>query len=280
MTMPISLVLERHGESESNRAKALFEEGKTFSTEHDLMQVHTSERRLTPKGVEQAKAAGTWLKEHWYDPANPDGYRFYVSPYVRAMETAGHSGIGSKWQCDARLMERNWGSFDQMPYGERARLFQEELRLRKDHAFFWRPTNGETLQDVFLRIRDMTASLHRDCSDKRVLIVSHGETMWVWRTVLERLMPMQLRELMLVDDDRIWIHNCRLIEYTREREDGSLAPRFVRMRFVNPMEPDDAKTNWDWHEIPRVNWSHEDLLTFTEKFPRFIPDTASLEAAE
>lgn len=272
MTMPVSLVLERHGESESNKAKSLYEAGTDFADEGDLMHIHTSERRLTPLGVRQAQKAGLWLRANWYDAERPDDYRFYVSPYVRAMETGGHSGLGDDWKVDARLMERNWGSFDLMPYHERAALFAEELRLRKDHAFFWRPTNGETLQDVFMRTRDITASLHRDCSDKKVLIVSHGETIWVWRTVLERLMPMQLREMMLSNDDRIWIHNCRLIEYTREREDGTLASRFVRMRFVNPENPDDPKTNLGWHEIPRPKWSHQDLIEFARKFPTFIPE--------
>lgn len=271
MTMPVSLVLERHGESESNKAKSLYETGTNFADEGDLMRVHTSERRLTAKGVRQAIAAGNWLRNNWYDASRPDEYRLYVSPYVRAMETAGHTGFGDDWRVDARIVERNWGHFDLIPYQERVKKFTDELKLRKDQAFFWRPTDGETLQDVFLRIRDITASLHRDCSDKKVLIVSHGETMWVWRTVLERLMPMELRNLMLSDDDRIWIHNCRLIEYTRLNEDGTLAPRFVRMRFVNPGSPDDPDTNWDWHEIPRRKWSHQDLLEFTKTFPMFIP---------
>lgn len=272
MTMPISLVLERHGESESNLAKTIAERGGTLSTEDALMKVHTSERRLTPLGVRQAKAAGLWLRENWYDPEHSDDYRFYVSPYVRAMETAGNNGIGDNWKIDSRLVERNWGHFDQMTYAERNERFEHELRFRKDHAFFWRPTDGETMQDVFMRTRDMTASLHRDCADKRVLIVTHGETMWVWRTVLERLMPMQLRELMLSEDDRMWIHNCRLIEYSREQDDGTLAPRFVRMRFVNPGDPEDPKTNWDWQPIPRRTWSHADLVSFAQQFPLFIPE--------
>jgi len=273
MTMPISLVLVRHGESESNFAKSRFEAGEPCPGEEGLMQVHTSERRLTPLGIAQAKACGEWLRANWYNPSESAPYRFYVSPYVRAIETAGNIGIGDEWQVDARLMERNWGSFDQMPYADRLKLFQEQLVRRKDHAFFWRPTEGETLQDVFIRLRDMTGSLHRDCSNRKVCVVSHGETMWVWSTVLERLLPMDLREQMLSHDNRIRILNCRIIEYTRVCADRSLSPRLARVRFVNPADPDDPETNSGWREIERKKWSHEDLMAFAQTFPTFLSAT-------
>lgn len=271
--MPVSLALVRHGQSESNLAKDMFEQNKTLSAEEALMAVHTSERRLTDLGKQQAQAAGAWLRENWFDPDCESDYRFYVSPYVRAMETAGHIGIGSDWKPDSRLMERNWGDFDQKPYAERALLFEQELKYRKEHAFFWRPTNGETLQDVFLRLRDMLATLHRECHSKKVLMVSHGETMWVWRDVLERWMPQQLREAMLAHSEQTRIRNCRIIEYTRETESGELAARFIRMRFVNPEDPNDPDTNLGWHPIPRKNWSSQDLLDFVDGYQRFIPIT-------
>lgn len=278
MTMPISLVLLRHGESESNKAKSLFEAGKILASEDGLMNIHTSERRLTPLGVNQAKTAGSWLTQNWFDEAHESDYRLIVSPYVRAMETAGNLGFGNDWRHDIRVVERNWGEFDQMPYAERARLFQTELKLRKEHAFFWRPTNGETLQDVFSRLRDMTGTLHRECSNKRVLVVSHGETMWVWRTILERMLPQELRAAMLSNDDRIWIHNCRVIEYTRLSEDGTLEPRFVRFRFVNTADPNDPDSNTGWMPLTRRTWTHAELLEFVSTFKTFLPEDEDIAA--
>ncbi|MDB5264661.1 MAG: hypothetical protein JWN64_232 [Parcubacteria group bacterium] len=272
MTLPIRLALVRHGESESNLAKSMFEHGEVLATENELMKVHTSERRLTPLGIRQAKAAGEWLQANHLTTGLQ---RFYVSPYIRAMETAANLGFGDDWKIDARLMERNWGEFDQMPYGERVAQFKEQLELRKEHAFFWRPTNGETFQDVFSRLRDMNSTLHRDCAQHHVVAVTHGETMWVWRTVLERWMPQQLREAMLNQNEQTRIRNCRIIEYTREVGDGTCAERFVRMRFVNPENPYDALTNLGWNTIPRKKWSSSDLQQYVSGFRSFIPITES-----
>lgn len=270
--LPTTITLVRHGQSESNLAKDYFETGKRFGREEELMRVHTSERRLTPKGVGQAKAAGLWLRDNLGTPEELAQVRCYVSPYVRAMETAGHLGFGDDWRVDTRLMERNWGDLDQKSYADRVRLFQNELDYRKDYAFFWRPSNGETMQDVFLRTRDMLATLHRECEDKQVLMVNHGETMWVWRTVLERWLPAQLRDAMLSHDDRIWIHNCRIIQYTRFREDGTLAPRLVRMRMVNPSDPENPDVNLPWTPIERKRWSHTGLREYAEGHPCFMDE--------
>lgn len=199
----------------------------------------------------------------------------YVSPYARAMETAGHLGFGADWRPDSRIVERNWGEFDQMPYSERLRLFEEQLELRKSHAFYWRPTNGETFQDVFNRLRDLLGSLHRECHAMDVLAVCHGETMWVFRDILEKMMPQDLRDAMMGQNDQTRIRNCRIIQYTREREDGSWSPRLERMRFVNPEAPDDPATNMDWTPIARRRWSSDDLLAYVGALPLFIDDEAA-----
>jgi len=173
MTMPLTLTLVRHGESESNVAKRSFDKKLAIAGEKELMAVHTSQRRLTEKGVAQAKRAGEWLKT-WLSTVSEAPMRCYVSPYVRAIETAGHLGLGQKWRRDMRLCERNWGEFDQMPYEERMKRFGHEIHLRKEHAFFWRPADGETLQDVFLRVCDLITTLHRECEkmhDVRALSV-------------------------------------------------------------------------------------------------------------
>ncbi|MDB5189553.1 MAG: phosphoglycerate mutase family protein [Parcubacteria group bacterium] len=276
MTMPRTLTKLRHGESEGNFAKRAFEQGTPILGEEALMAVHTSERRLTKRGIEQAKAAGAWLRENWYDPELDKAglQRMYVSPYARAMETAGHLGFGTDWRPDARIVERNWGEFDQMPYGDRLRLFEEQLQLRKNYAFYWRPTNGETFQDVFNRLRDLLGTLHRECSNMDVLEVSHGETMWVGRDVVEKLMPQELRDELMNQTDQTRIHNCRIIQYTRQCEDGSWSERLERMRFISPERADDPKFNTSWLPIKRKKWSHQDLLDYVGELPTFIPEAA------
>ena len=262
--MPRTLTLVRHGESESNAAKRAAERGKPFAAEAKLMGVHTSERRLTPKGVEQAQQAGAWLRENWLQ--FPYEKRCYVSPYVRAAETAGFTGLNQEWRVDNRLCERNWGSLDQMTHEERMRVFKEQLARRKKHAFFWRPADGETLQDVFNRIRDLIGTLHRECERMHVLAVCHGETMLAWRTVLEYWLPQDLRNDMSSKDKRFDILNCRIIQYSRQDENNELHlhEKFVRVRFVDPTDPENPTTNHDWMPVKRRLWSEADLQTFLE----------------
>jgi NAD+ kinase len=271
--MPVDLALVRHGESESNLAKSRFEANEACANEKTLMSVHTSERRLTPRGVRQAQAAGAWLKEHLISAPESWPLKLYVSPYVRALETAGHFGFGNDWQPDVRLMERNWGRIDQMTYAERLDMFKDQLEMRREHAFFWRPDNGETLQDVFMRLRDMTSTLRAKYGSHRVIAVTHGETMWAWRTILEKLMPQDLRLKMLEHDEKTRIRNCRIIHYTRQDENGILSSSFERVRFVNPEDPDDPETNSGWMKIERRNWSHEDLLRYAGGFTPFIRES-------
>lgn len=270
--MPRSLTLVRHGESEGNLVRTLFEHGNAHPNESDVMSVHTSNRRLTPKGVEQAQSAGVWLREHWLKPIQEEDFspRLYVSPYVRAMETAAHLGFGEQWYLDNRVMERNWGDLDMLTYEERMRKFTDVTDERDDDAFFWRPPGGETLQDVFQRTRDMTTTLHRECKDKHVLIVCHGETMWVWRALLEYWTPHDLTRAQKERTDKTRNINCRIIQYSRFSESGEDAGKLCRVRFVNPSLPLDPKWNQDWTPVTRPVFTHQELLAFTQQFQRFL----------
>ena len=270
--MPLTLTLIRHGQSESNLAKHSFEQGKVLENEDELMKVHTSDRRLTALGVVQAKAAGTlmrgWVEETGIEIAD---CRFYVSTYMRAIETAGHLQIPrSEWRLDNRLVERNWGEMDQKPYEERMKLYGAEAGRRKEFALYWRPDTGETMQDVVNRLRDFTDTMHRECERKHVVVVCHGETMWAFRTILEYWTGQQLRNAMLTHDDRTDIHNCRIIQYSRVLDDEHRATRLTRVRFVDPINPADESRNLDWQKIKRPLYTSDQLLELAEAEKRFL----------
>lgn len=270
--MPLTLTLIRHGESESNRAKSMFEQGKPLPSEAELMKVHTSNRRLTALGVFQAQEAGKWLRQ-WLKENNlgASDCRFYVSTYIRAMETAGLLQLpDAMWRLENRIVERNWGALDQLPYDERIRLFGEALKKRKEFAFFWRPSDGETMQDVFDRFGDLSNELRRDCERKHVFLVCHGETMWAARTMLEYWTPRQLRDHMLNHDDRTDLCNCRIIQYTRVLGQKHRSDRLCLVRFIDPMWSRDPARNLDWTEFDRPRFANEDLLELCSEHPRFI----------
>lgn len=269
--MPRSLTLVRHGESEGNLVRTLYEQGNAHPNEPGVMSVHTSHRRLTPKGVEQAKSAGVWLQKHWLGPLEEeDAPRMYVSPYVRAFETAANLGFGDQWYMDNRIVERNWGDLDMLTYDERMRKFNDVIDERDDDAFYWRPPGGETLQDVFQRTRDMTTTLHRECKDKHVLIVCHGETMWVWRALLEYWTSHDLTKAQRERTDKTRNINCRIIQYSRFSDAGEDTGKLSRVRFVNPSFPDDPRWNQDWTPIIRPTFTHSQLFEMAENFERFL----------
>jgi len=269
MTSPITLTLVRHGESESNAAKRAAEKGKPHPNEAALMDVHTSERRLTPRGVEQAKQAGRWLRQY-FAGTERHAIRGYVSPYARAAETAGLLGLNLSWYVDSRLCERNWGHLDQMTHEARMEFFREDLARREKFALFWAPPGGESMKQVFLLLRDWEGTLHRECTNMHVLAVCHGETMWAERYLREYWVPRDLSRAMQSNDRRFKILNCRIIQYSREDQNGVLQPRFARVRFIDPRDPENAETNHDWLPVQRKLFSSNDLLEYASSFDRFL----------
>lgn len=271
MTMPRTLTLIRHGESESNLAKRAAERGEPFPPEQEkqLMNVHTSERRLTPKGVKQAQQAGVWMRKFLASEAGVP-VRGYVSPYVRAAETASLMNLGIQWRIDSRICERNWGKLDQMTHDERMKMFKKELGRREEFALFWKPPGGDSLMNVFLMLRDLDLTLEKKCSNMNVVMVCHGETMLSGRFLREYWLPRDLRNAMQSNDQHFKTMNCRIIQYTRDDEQGNTRDFYVRVRFVDPRDPTNPDTNHDWMPVERRLWSDDDLLEYVNLHPRFL----------
>src|SRR4051794_35308212 len=126
MTMPIDLVLVRHGESEGNYAYGLSYRGdqRYFEPGSPFLNRPGVQWRLTDQGRRQATVAGEWLRKQmgFFD-------RCYVSEYLRAMETAAYLNIpDAEWYCDFYLRERDWGKFDVMSYDQRKREYAEDMK--------------------------------------------------------------------------------------------------------------------------------------------------------
>ncbi len=99
---------------------------RSWEGDHSLytgafLKRHSSLWRLTDRGREQAKTAGEWLRQN--AQANPSLnpasaheaqtsiYRYYVSEYIRAMETAALMELpNAKWFVEVQLRERDWVS--------------------------------------------------------------------------------------------------------------------------------------------------------------------------
>jgi broad specificity phosphatase PhoE len=160
---PVRIALLRHGESEANLDKTIYER----LPDHAVP--------LTTHGHHQAAAAGKKLRELFEN----EPVRVYVSPYLRALQTVESLGIddliGAARE-EPRLREQDWANFQDTEDIER----QEQLRDSYGH-FFYRFTHGESGSDVYDRVSTFLETMHRDFdvpgSPRNVLLVSHGLTM-------------------------------------------------------------------------------------------------------
>jgi 2,3-bisphosphoglycerate-dependent phosphoglycerate mutase len=170
------LVLVRHGQSDWN-LKNLFTGWK--------------DPDLSPKGVEEAKAAGQRLKA--------EGLSFdiaFTSALTRAQHTLalalgelGQSGLPATR--DQALNERD--------YGDLSGLNKDEARVRwgEEQVHIWRrsydvpPPGGESLKDTVARVLPYYCQhiLPAVLDGQRVLVAAHGNSLRALVMVLDKLTP-------------------------------------------------------------------------------------------
>lgn len=258
MALPIDLVLVRHGQSEGNAAKRLSEKGDETGFAL-LKDRHTRSYRLSERGREQAKVAGAWLVNEFCKDG-PGFGRYFTSEYSRAMETAGLLGLpDAKWFRNFYLTERDWGQLEELTEADRQSKFGDALRMRKIEPFFWRPPNGESFAELCLRLDRVLLTLHRECSDMKVIIVCHGEVMRAFRVLIERMPQQRFNELYLSKEKEDGVHNCEVMHYTRrDPETGEIADHANWLRRIRPN--DTPVWNTGWQTIERPTYSNDELL--------------------
>lgn len=181
-----SLLLVRHGESAANVAATAAE---AAGAEIVDMPLRDADVPLTRTGTEQALALRRWL-----DARPPGEYpdSVWVSPYLRAAETAGIALAGrpdgTRARVDERLRDRELGVLDLLTgRGVEARLPVEAARRRRLGKYYYRPPGGESWADVALRIRSFLPVLDADECGPTALVVSHDAVVLLFRMVCEEL---------------------------------------------------------------------------------------------
>lgn len=265
MSLPLDLILVRHGQSEGNVAKRLSEKGDNNAYAL-LNERHTRSLRLSKRGQVQSVTAGKWLINEF----SKDGVafdRFITSEYVRSMETAALLGLpNATWFRNFYLTERDWGDLETCPEDARAEKFGDAMRMRLIEPFFWRPPNGESFAGLCLRLDRVLLTLHRECSEKRVIIVCHGEVMRAFRVLIERMPQQRFKELYLSKKKEDGVFNCEVFHYTRRDPDtGNIAEHANWMRRVRPNDVPAWTTGWQKIERPR--YSNDDLLKIVSASP-------------
>jgi len=149
----LTVFLVRHGESEWNA------EGR--------LQGQTPNIPLTALGKRQANQAAIQLTN--------SGSQFVLSSdLLRAAETAeiiAHS-LSVPLRLESDLREQSLGVFE-------GRMALEVRRETDDENWTdpsWRPSGGESLQDVYLRLERLFSELSHEQPNGRVVVVTHGDT--------------------------------------------------------------------------------------------------------
>ncbi len=265
--LPIDLILVRHGQSEGNVANKTSRSGDNHFFTEEFRNRHSRTFRLTDSGIAEAKAAGVWLKANLPMPMD----RFYVSDYIRAMETAALLDLpGALWRREFHLRERDMGLQDNLPDDERKILYPKESQQYAQNKFLSIPAGGgESIASLCLRLK--TAMLEhwaRECSDKRVIAVCHGHVMRALQVEIEDLLPERFIELDESEDNKDKIRNCQIFWYTRrDPETNALAPHIVAMRSICPW---DSNGDFGWRKILHKRWSSEELMAEVQKQKRNI----------
>jgi NAD+ kinase len=268
MTMPMHLVLVRHGQSEGNAAHQHSREGDNSLHTDEFRSRHHSSWRLTDGGIRQAKIAGAWIRNNVYNGLFD---RHYVSGCLRAVETAALLDLPNAcWRKEDTLIERDWGDLDRMTEDDRWKFYRKNLEDRQVAPLFWKPPNGESVASLGpTRVFRFLDTMHRECTEMRVIVVLHGDLMWAFRIALEHMPSERYTELDRSNDPRDHIHNCQIIHYTRMDPDTCCpTPNYRWVRSVCPT--DLSKSRNVWERIERVTYSNADLLALAEKTPRLI----------
>lgn len=277
--MPNHLVLVRHGESEGNYVRDAFKNGKEGDVAYLLYQFKQRpghEWRLTPKGVEQARIAGSWIQEHIISQYGlPKFDRYIYSTHRRTYETAGNLMLpDAEWRHNRMLRERSWGELENLTGDkEHEELYPRNYEWMEQSPLEWCPPGGESIVQVAdTRVRGVLDTLHRDHDEKdvnSVIAVTHGEWIWAARLVLEYMFNEDWD--VTKNNPAEKIHNCQVVHYTRlDPRTGEQAPFLKWMRSVNPYR---QETEGNWRELSRRTLSNEEMIRRAEQLPRMISDS-------
>ncbi|MDE7065267.1 MAG: histidine phosphatase family protein [Desulfovibrionaceae bacterium] len=153
------VILVRHGQTDWNVAQRF--QGQTDTA-------------LNARGKRQAAALGACVKRLLNCRDGGRRLPLFASPLKRAQETARILASclampDGAVQTDTRLQEQRYGRWEGLTRTEVGKRFPGEMEKRARHPMHFRPQDGESLQDVGLRMTDFLMHLDRSC-----LVVTHS----------------------------------------------------------------------------------------------------------
>lgn len=269
--LPVDIILVRHGKSEGNKANKASRDGDNRLFTPEFRNRHSRTFRLTNTGIEQAKAAGEWLRNNVPMPLD----RFYVSDYIRAKETASYLDLPrAEWRQEDQLRERDMALMDNCPDDEKKRLFDLETRQFEIDPYLSYPAGGgESIAALCLRLKtDWVSHLARECPDKRIIAVCHGQVMRGLQMIFEDLGHDDFIRLDSSENPAEMMLNCQILWYTR-RDPDSGKVESSKLVAVRSVCNHGRKGDYGWRRIQRKRYSNQELLDEANRYPRHIYTT-------
>jgi NAD+ kinase len=267
--MPLNLLFVRHFPSEGNLYYRARRDGFEIEIPDEFKTRPSSDWRLIDEAIAQAEAVRAWIRGEF-----GIFHRAYTSTDVRALETSGLLGIDDLiidglWADYARQSERSWGMYG---YGssESAQAYIDYSPVLKRDPLRTAALGGESHYDLFSRAGyPLYAKLQREYSLCNVIVVCHGEIMWMHLFELTRMTPEHFKALHASKDPKDQIHNGQVLQFTRRNPlTGHIAPFFTHLRSICPWDVTLSRN--DWQEIVYKKYTSQELLQRATSVPRLI----------
>lgn len=191
---PEKIILFRHGESEGNVDKNVYNEKPDYAL------------NLTEQGLSQAKVAGEQLVKLIGSNKSEEVF-FYVSPLFRTRQTfeqIAKSFDGKvNYREEPRLREQEWGHLKSTDDCKAIDIARDSYG-----PFYYRIPDGESAADVYDRISDFMSTLYRDFDKvdypKNTVLVLHGMSL---RLFLMRWFHWTVEEFEKLENPE----NCKMV---------------------------------------------------------------------
>jgi 2,3-bisphosphoglycerate-dependent phosphoglycerate mutase len=149
---------------------------------------------LSPKGIDEAKAAGEKLKGYTFDYAYASALKRAQNTLTLALQTAGHKPLTPVY--DQALNERMYGDLQGLNKADTAAKYGEEQVKIWRRSYDVPPPNGESLKDTAARVipyfeKEIVPKLK---AGKNIVIAAHGNSLRALIMYLEKMTPAQILE--------------------------------------------------------------------------------------
>lgn len=149
-----SVIFLRHGHTKETEAGKLY-------TDHSSM--------LTERGIEQAESAAEWLKKEEVN-------LLLCSPAKRVLATAEKLSkeLALSPHIVPELNEQFVGEWEGRTYMDIKKNEPDVYRAWSEDPIRHRPPNGESIEDVFNRVRRDLAQVLKEHSGRKIILVTHA----------------------------------------------------------------------------------------------------------